>query len=279
MDPRAERQGQRYLDYYRTIMESGIKIYPRGEEVLEVSDLQLVVDPAYPFMAFKARKYPINYAKKEILWFLGADPRDTSICEHAKMWSSVINSDGTFNSNYGVYWFGDQMGAMKVALELIRDPDSRRAVIPMLRDDHMTPSTRDVVCTECIGFRLRTGEDGLRKLHMSVHMRSSDAIFGMGTDLPTFAFLYRIVAGLIHPHFDNSIFSGDITVTVMSGHIYSRHYSKVNAVLDEGIDGFEEITMPYTKVMESQYLLAKRGKMSDVNSNFNLCKWLLRTSP
>lgn len=276
MTPECLAQGARYLGYWKTIMDRGVTVAPRGHEIREVADLQLVVDPAYPFMMFKARKYPLNYARREILWFLTADERNTEIMEHAKMWKEVINPNGTFNSNYGVYWFGPQMGAMNVALELIRDPDSRRAVIPMLRAEHLAPGTRDVVCTECIGFRIRTCDQGYKRLEMSVHMRSSDAIYGMGSDIPTFAFLYRIVAGLIHPHFDNQIYSGNMTITCMSSHIYKRHYEMVDQIISEGLANFEEVTMPYTKVMESQYLISKRGKMTDIPSQYNLARWLVR---
>ena len=269
MTPECKAQGERYLDYLRTIMEDGVTVSPRGSEIKEVSDLQLVCDARYPFMAFNKRKYPIQYCKDEVKWFLTANSRNVDIMSKAKMWASVQNSDGTFGSNYGQYFFGDQHGALNIALELIRDPDSRRAVCPMLSTKHLTPETNDVVCTLGVGFRVRDG-----RLLMSALMRSSDEIYGLGSDIGCFLFLYRIVAGLIKPHFTDEIFNGSLTITVISGHLYKKHYQLVTDVLDEGIDGFQEILMPYPVDGEAMWLIAKRGKMTDIPENYRLARWL-----
>ena len=269
-------QAQRYIDHIRTVMESDTVIYPRGEEVREVADLQLFVDPREPFMNFESRKYPLSYFKKEMLWKLGADKYDDSIKQHAKMWESVQNPDGTFNSNYGQYWFGEQMGIWHVVTELIRDKDSRRAVIPMLNTSHMTPGVRDTVCTECIGFRLRE-RNGCLCLDMSVHMRSSDIIFGLGTDIPTFSFLYRLVCALLQPNYDSKICWGNMIITAMSAHLYRKHYDMAERIVQGGVDQYTPIHMPPTKIMEAMYIISKRGKMSDIPRPYQLARWVNET--
>lgn len=252
MDNLALVQAKRYLDHLQRIMEDGDTLSPRGSEIREIRDQQLLVDVAYPFMTFEQRKYDVGYFKQEMLWKLTANPYNESIKNHAKMWESIQNPDRTFNSNYGQYWFGTQGGIWSVVTELIRDPDSRRAVIPMLSKDHMRPETIDTVCTESVGFHIRNGI-----LHMSVHMRSSDAVFGLGTDIPTFACLYRLVYGLIRPIID--VFPGTMTITAMSSHIYSRHYAMVDRILEDGLDGFVVTTMPFCGSDEAMYIIAKRG--------------------
>ncbi len=267
MEYLAESQAQRYLNHLQNIMNNGVKIYPRGSEVKEVSDLQLLVNPKYPFMSFKERHYDLNYCKKEILWKLTADPYNKSIAEHAKIWKEIVNPDGTYNSNYGIFWFGPQQGLMNVVLELIRDPDSRRAVIPMLNASHMSPQTTDTVCTEAVGFRIRDDV-----LHMSVHMRSSDAIYGLGTDIVTFTFLYYLVKALIPQY----LTPGPITITAMSSHIYSKHYSMVEKILDGGIEEYEYKTIPECGTSdEAMWLIAKRGKMDKIPPGYKLTEWLL----
>lgn len=272
----SQSQAFRYLNHIKTIMEYGTTILPRGEEVREIADLQLVVDPREPFMNFKARKYPLTYFKREMLWKLGANKYDESIKQHAKMWDSVQNPDGTFNSNYGQYWFGEQMGVMGVVFELIRDVDSRRAVIPMLSAQHTAPWVKDTVCTECIGFRLRKDDKEHLRLDMSVHMRSSDVIFGLGTDIPTFAFLYRLVTALLQPTYGNEIRWGLLTVTAMSAHIYARHFEMVDQIIKGGESEYTPIEMPPTKFMEAMYLIAKRGNMSDIPRPYFLSNWLVQ---
>jgi thymidylate synthase len=219
--------------------------------IKEICDVPLIINPNEPFMNFEARKYPIDYFKKEMQWKLTADPYNKDIMAHAKMWANVINPDQTYNSNYGQYWFGEQMGIWKVLMELIRDLDSRRAVIPMLSDKHMAPGVKDTVCTECVGFRIRDNY-----LNMSIHMRSSDAIFGLGTDIPTFAFLYRLLFGLLtdsHP----TLKTGLIAITSMSSHIYKQHWSMVETIIDTG--GYIPTQMPWCDTPQAMSIIANRG--------------------
>ncbi len=238
-------------------MENGVKIYPRGEEVREIADLQLVVDMRYPFMAFPSRKYNVAYFKEEMKWKLGASQYDESIKKYAKMWENVQNPDGTFNSNYGQFWFGAQSGLWSVVTELIRDQDSRRAMIPMLAARHMEPWVKDTVCTEGVGFRIRNGE-----LNCSVHMRSSDSVFGLGTDIATFTFLYHLVRAQVSNGIGGDLNMGLMTITAMSSHIYSRHYEMVGKMLAEGPQSFDpSVTMPMCySAGEALRIVAMRGK-------------------
>ena len=198
----------------------------RGQKCKEVLNLQLTVNPMMPFMIFKDRKYKIDYFKDEMRWKLSADPHNTDILDKAKMWASVINSDGTFNSNYGQYWFGQQYGLHKAFNELLKDKYSRRATIPMLRDEHLGPGVNDTVCTGHISFHIR--DDAL---HMSVSMRSSDQVHGLGTDIPTFSFLYRMMLGMLYVAYP-SLAVGDLVITADSSHIYERHFEMVQNILN-----------------------------------------------
>jgi len=265
----AELQASDYLRHYESIMRSGKIIRPRGEEVKEVSDLQLNVTPSYPFMTFASRNYNIDYFKKEMRWKLGASQYDLSIQQHAKIWKHVVNPDQSYNSNYGYYWFGPQNGIWSVVTELIRDPDSRRAVIPMLAAKHMEPWDVDTVCTEAVGFRIRDGQ-----LDCSVHMRSSDAVFGLGTDIPTFTFLFNMVYALILPCIPDLVRMGDMKITMMSAHIYSRHYEMVHKILNEGVSSYEAIRFPEVDYSEALMLISHRGKDYIPAPAHKLTSWL-----
>jgi thymidylate synthase len=269
----AERQAYNYVELIRAIMNLGNEVSPRDMMIKELEDAQLEVDPIHPFMTLRARKYDVNYFRQEMKWKLGANKYDESIKSYAKTWTDVQNPDKTYNSNYGQYWFGEQMGVWNVVTELVRDPSSRRAVIPMLRAEHMAPHVKDTVCTEAVGFRVRYGA-----LNMSVHMRSSDAIFGLGTDLPTFAFLYRLVKGLIEPCL-GELEVGLITVTAMSCHIYDRHYEMAAQIIKDGPTTYKTEYMPLCKANEATYIIASRGKLDPSNQNYgDLCRWLKLSS-
>lgn len=242
-------------------MQFGRIVKPRGQRIREILDAQIEINPLYPFQDFTARKYNYAYFIEEMRWKLGASKYDDSIKKHAKMWESVQNPDGTFNSNYGQFWFGQQMGLMKAVLELIRDKDSRRASIPMLTDAHLSPETRDTVCTEAVTFHIRDD-----KLYMSVHMRSSDQIFGLGTDVPTFSVLFMLALGLLRGVYP-ALKVGTIKITAASSHIYETHWSMVERILKSGPGDYAPTPLPepYSpgEVME---IIAYRGKPGHSNT-------------
>lgn len=245
-----------YAILFSDTMRNGVELRPRGSLIREIRDAMITLDPRYPFQSFRSRYYKVDYFKQEMRWKLGASKFDESIKEHAKMWESVQNPDGTFNSNYGQYWFGQQMGLMKAVLELIRDQDSRRASIPMLTDAHLSPETIDTVCTEAITLHIRN-----TYLHMSVHMRSSDQIFGLGTDVPTFSVLLMLAHGLLSANYP-SLQVGNITVVAASSHIYERHFDKVESILSEKIDTIPLIKLPECSgFREAMAIIANRGKL------------------
>lgn len=254
---------------YNTI-HSPVEIHPRGQKVKEIGDAQITLDPRYPFQGFVSRKYNLAYFKEEMRWKLGANRYDESIKQHAKMWEAVQNPDGTFNSNYGVFWFGEQKGFWTVIEELVRDRDSRRAVIPMLGKEHMTPETVDTVCTEAVGFRIRDGA-----LYMSVHMRSSDQIFGLGTDVPTFSVLFMLVHGMLQLHYQG-LRLGNLTITAMSSHIYERHFKMAQAIVEE----YSEMTYTSQELPQASEpaevlaIISGRGKWRETPSNWHLYRFI-----
>lgn len=259
-----------YCQLFVNTMVNGLELRPRGALIKEIRDAQITLDPRWPFQGFKNRKYNLAYFKAEMRWKLGANKYDDSIKALAKMWESVQNPDKTFNSNYGQYWFGQQMGLMKAVLELIRDKDSRRASIPMLTDAHLSPETRDTVCTEAVTLHIRETE-----LHMSVHMRSSDQIFGLGTDVPTFSTLLMMAHGLLRETYP-SLRLGRITITAASSHIYERHFEMVRSILQESLSDYQHHILPECSgTAEALALIADRGSpRSHVPSSWHLYRFI-----
>lgn len=255
-----------WLDMFRKTMRQGFEINPRGQAIREIEDLQITIDPMYAFMNFKERNLKIDYIKKELIWKLTGNPFDESIKAHAKMWSSVQNADGSFNSNYGQYWFGEQNGLAIAFNEMVRDRHSRRSVIPMLNASHVGPHVNDTVCTEAVGFRIRD-----EHLNMSVHMRSSDQVFGLGTDIPTFAFLQRLMLGMLRTVYPE-LSMGSMSITAMSSHIYSRHFQMVEKILDNRAVA-ECSIMPVPSTFEAFKLAACAGNVDP--SWGQLSRWLL----
>lgn len=267
----AQSNARQYINLWHTCMSLGQLLAPRGLKIRELEDHTIDVSPLFPFMTFVERKYDVDYFKKEMLWKLGADRFDESIKFHARMWESVQNADGSFNSNYGQYWFHpDHNGFFHVVTELARDKDSRQAVIPMLNWSHMGAEVKDKVCTFGVGFRIRDD-----KLNMSIQMRSSDQIFGLGTDIPTFSFLFRMVLAALRNTYPG-LMVGRLRITAMSSHIYERHFDMVGRILNNPIESYVPTMMPFASGMaEVMFLIGSKGRYDKAPEEYKLANWLI----
>lgn len=258
---------QAFRHMFEATIKVGQELTARGSVFKELEGFQLNVHSMYPFMAFPSRKYKVDYFKKEMIWKLTGDPFNDTIKQHAKMWESVQNTDGSFNSNYGQYWFGEQLGLHKAFNELIVDKSTRRAVIPMLSTKHIGHGVNDTVCTGHITFHIRNEN----VLNVLVSMRSSDQIFGLGTDIPTFATIHRMLLAMLQTVYPDLIL-GKIMITADSSHIYDRHYNMVQTILSQSED-LEEVEMPLMNSAEAFKLAACKGKVDPSWGEFS--KWLV----
>lgn len=260
-----------FLDVYQTIKNYGLISRPRGKTIIELENFQFTVPYTSRFCSFKARKFNLDYLKEEFMWYLCADPMDALITESAQMWTEIRQADGSFLSNYGVYWFKN--GGFKWVIdELIRDKDSRRAVIPMLSQDHLFESNPDVVCTYSISFRIRKNQ-----LNMTVNMRSQDAVWGMTNDIPCFSFLHEMVYHVLRDKWYHDLSMGRYVHHVDSLHTYERHFGMMDKIIEEGESGFIEITAPQIEDSGEVYFLMNRASDMTVKDaeQFKFASWLL----
>jgi hypothetical protein len=133
--------------------------------------------------------------------------------------------------------------------ELKKDRYSRRAIIPMLSKQHVGGSVKDTVCTEAIGFHIRGSQ-----LYCIVHMRSSDQVYGLGIDIPTFTMLYNFMLALCQDEIDPYISPGLLTITAMSSHIYARHYDMVTEIIEDPVLDNIDDAFPMATAYEARAL-------------------------
>lgn len=235
-----------------------------------MEDFTYVLPPYARFASFADRKFNLNYIKKEFLWYLKGDRFDLSICQHAKMWNSLIDTDGGINSNYGQYVFGDTNGIKHVFDELSSDTDSRRATIMILNNSHLRVGAKDVPCTYSLNFRIRNN-----KLNMSVRMRSQDAIFGMTNDAPCFSFIHECVYALLTEVYP-SLELGVYVHTADSFHVYERHYDMLNKIISAGEDSFKPVDCPrISGADEVKFLIGGWHYVSNIPESYHFTKWLM----
>lgn len=261
-----------FLDIYQRLKNNGKLVSPRGMKVLEVENFSISLPPLCRFSNFKVRKLSVNYIKKEFLWYLKGDKFDTSIVNHAKLWKQFINSDGVINSNYGqyIFWSCHEHGRKSqfefVVEELTRDRDSRRAVITILQPYHtVIDDLTDVPCTYSLGFRVRDN-----KLNMSSHMRSQDAIYGLGNDIPAFSFVQEMVYAKLKDTYKD-LEMGSHYHVVDSLHVYEKHFQMLDDILSN--PEFEDVECPRIKdSTEVDYLIAHN--YDGIPSDYQFTHWL-----
>lgn len=248
----------------------GKMVSPRGQLVLEIENYSYVLPPYIRFFNFISRGLKIDYIKREFLWYLKGDRFDTNICEHASMWKGLINTDGSINSNYGQYMFGEHCQFDNVISTLKKDVDSRRASIVILGSDHLMSDTKDVPCTYALNFRIRPDQDGIRRLNMSVRMRSQDAVFGMGNDAPAFSFIHEMVyCSLMTEYPDLKL--GNYHHTADSFHIYERHFKLMEKICAG--DTYASVDCPHISGPDEVSFL-RQGDFSAVPEEYSFSRWL-----
>jgi len=244
----AQLSKEAFEQIFRDVKAKGKFCSPRGQKVIEIENYTYELPPYVRFQNFESRKLKLPYIKEEFLWYLHADAHDTSITKHAKMWESLINSDGTINSNYGQYIFGKNgLGGTIAgsqfdrAVEALKsDKDTRRASIAILQGRHLLSNTKDVPCTYSMNFRIRND-----RLNLSVHMRSQDGVFGMGNDAPTFSFVQEMVYASLKDTYPE-LELGNYHHVADSFHVYERHFEVLEAIAS-GNDKYIDVECPQIK--------------------------------
>jgi thymidylate synthase len=204
------------LDIITEVFTTGKETSPRGKLIREIEYFQGIITD--PWSNYEGRNFNLDYVKREFQWYLNANPYDTRICKYAKTWNKIVQDDGKIFSNYGQYWFPN--GIDWVVNTLINDPYSRQAIIPMLCKEHLFTGNKDVVCSVGPQFRIVDG-----KLNIHVKFRSSDAIFGLGADLPTYWWLWEMIARILGLKTGIFVFSAD------SLHIYDYQFGMAEHII------------------------------------------------
>lgn len=203
------------------VARRGVGVGPRGMPTLEVVGLQSAWIMADPVIKSVRRKLGYRYMAAEAAWVLSGDNRLSSIGPY----SSIIDKF----SDDGVRFFGaygprvvDQL--RHVVQELKRDPDSRRAVINLWRDN--PPESRDVPCTLSLQFLIRR-----HTIHCVSTMRSNDVWLGTPYDVFTFSQVAAAVAIELRPM---RLQLGTLIHTAGSHHVYERDLPRAHDVLSAG---------------------------------------------
>jgi thymidylate synthase len=250
---------------YTDLFFEGTEVSPRGLKILEIENYNYIVPPYCRFNTFVERHLNIDYIKKEFLWYLAGKKFDTTIMNHAKMWKSLVNTDGSINSNYGRYIFGEILQYDNVVNILLNDKDSRRASIVILTPVHLLSDSHDIPCTYSINFRIRKN-----RLNMTVRMRSQDAILGMGNDMACFSFIHEMMLNSLRTVYPELEY-GEYYHSADSFHIYEKHFEMLKKIVLG--DEYTEYECPkISSAAEVTFL--RQLDFSNIPVEYKFSKWL-----
>ena len=162
------------------------------------------------------RKFNVRYALLEFMWYLSQDQNVRNIGKAASTWQDIASVNGNVHSNYGA---GLYRSWDRVANELLRLPESRRAVIALNQPD-VDYGMKDVPCTMFVQFFVRDD-----KLHLIWNMRSSDFAFGFCNDVAVGMLFLQMMRNELMERTDIPwIGLGSFTYNATSLHCYEPHW-------------------------------------------------------
>ena len=216
-----------YKYLLREVLREPPRASPRGLLTRELLDVMWSLsDPKKCKIDFTTTQVPERqiiydeYVQKELEWYKSGG----LIASQApsKFWSKLADKHGHIVSNYGHMILHDKkypegFTAFQSVLDaLVRDQDSRQAVLHYSEPRHHWVGNKDVPCTLCAHVMIRH-----EALRMHVFQRSCDLHYGLPYDVPWHSWVMQeLVLSLKHvfPELRLGIF----THTCVSLHLYEK---------------------------------------------------------
>ena len=228
-------------------------VSPRGMEIKEKMHYQFkVLNPSSESIItkdLKRNKTIESYTKKELEWYNSGSLLVDDAAKISSFWKDIANPDGTINSNYGFlikqdtsegdpgyeFWTAEFLPAqvnygMRTPWQwskesLIKDKDSRQAIIRFNKPHHCYHGNKDFVCTMYGNFHIRDN-----KLMLVIRMRSTDLHFGLVFDMPYFIHLQEEMLQELKTTYPQ-LTIGSFVFSSDSLHIYKRSFKVVERML------------------------------------------------
>lgn len=218
-----------FIDLIKQIEAYKLESSPREMKVKEALMASMDINPTEPIADFKDRPFNFKYFAGELAWYLQRD-RDVNYIEHfSKFWKGLTNPNSNqINSNYGSLVINnEQLGW--VVDSLIKDKDSRQAIMFFNRPEFQFEGNKDFVCTLYANFFIRNN-----KLFMKLQMRSNDIFFGLTFDAPFFSFLHQSVYLILKQTYTD-LELGTYFHFVDNIHFYERHFELAENIKQNGV--------------------------------------------
>jgi thymidylate synthase len=173
-----------------------------------------LLDPSDKVVTTPQRKFNVDYAEYEWLWYKSGNRDATEISERAKIWKQMMVPDtAEVNSNYGYFWNKNNQ-LDRVIEDLKTNKQTRRAIVVHYDINELDRYKYDTPCNDVLNFYVKDD-----KLELTVFARSIDLVFGFCNDQYTFAKLMEYVSE------QTGYPVGAMHWFITNLHIYPRHYN------------------------------------------------------
>lgn len=204
------------------VLNNGAEVSPRGQRTLEALGYQsATVDMSRPVVMSPERKLGYKFLAAEAAWILSGDDKVATIAPYSKEISNFSDDGHVFAGAYGPKVV-DQLEYVVDCL--VKDPDSRQAVLNIWREN--PKPSKDIPCTLSLQFLYRSDE-----IHCVASMRSSDLWLGHVYDVFNFSMIAAYVAIKLRTVTGRVAHLGDLHLTAGSKHVYDKNVEGVKAVL------------------------------------------------
>lgn len=251
--------------YHLKQLQSASESRPRGMKVKECLGVSFsIANPRDRITNNPIRQMSLSFAFGEFLWYLRGSDRLDIIEYYSKMYPNFSDDKVTVNGAYGARIFGGKLSQWEqVKSILLRDPDSRQAVISIHQPRDLFSSSLDIPCTCVLQYFIRNGQ-----LNGITYMRSNDIYLGMPYDIFSFTMLQEMLA------VELNVELGSYTHMVGSLHIYEKHFSVFDR-LAEAENPTDQSMLRMTKeavtneqvslILQAEHALRKNEAIGNIN--------------
>ncbi len=173
------------------VSETGDKVSPRDMATRELTNVAMEYTGPYQYeFRNPVRKLNQFFHVAELFYFLNGRDDDLLLDYVPAMVNYINPYTNRFDGSYGPALYH---GLPKAINLLQQDKDSRRAVVPILRLNHLDPSSLDIPCNDLLALRIRDN-----RLDMNIVTRSQDLYRGFLYDTMEFQLLQFMLARAMH---------------------------------------------------------------------------------
>jgi thymidylate synthase len=262
----ADSSNEAFISILELLNKKGELTSPRDMKTKEILSLNIEIRNPYDrLVTNKIRNMSLKYLVGEWLWYERASCRLSEISYYSKFWNKISDDMETSNSAYGARIQGKhkfiQCNQWQNAIdELIRDKNSRRAVIHISNYKDLCSTTLDQPCTIFWQFLIRNN-----RLHMIGAMRSNDIVLGYVYDVASFTmYQEKMILELKKKSYPN-LKMGSYYHFTSSMHIYEKDFGIMKEILSNKKSN-REIKMPRMKDLDQIKTLQKNEKIIRENN-------------